>query len=669
MSPSARINAAIAGDKAQREAAYAALTALAHGDNPDVAGTLASASLHVSGALGEGELDEEARLAEAFGQFGSVLAVTLQREGTSCWALLTLGEAEEAQAAVAGAAASLGVSGLAVRALDSQLTFAALGEAGGMGDAMREHRGRVSVGVAVACVGPLMETIFGADVSVVDAKEYRRAASALGELAMLDIVQVIAEYLHNGRYVTTWSSMSNAYNAVFKKDPAELTREDALTVACDQTAHALWLSTGHDAALDAAGMTFADWYGPCMEHMKLQLGKSTDAFLERLCRLLLDILRDPQGVSDLTQAGAWSAMNWSISSKLAVAVPLIEAGLLELTVATMQRGSTAECLSRKSPVGMIVGIAWVVAWTLSTLRLPMCKPKLLLDSGFIDGTVSMLKTFELQGAEKVSDANIICILCCVMTLHTLDLTAPEATPIVTLLENMPSTLRFVLDNNLSHARDFGFTTATHATMLCAKMFGKREGGGGTFEFTQQMIDEMLTYLLFTFSGDCAIIYPTLEPFHLSSVVCLCISDANKTHLLQTSEPIKLIMEALLLNPEHVRNHGDLEQSDEVKGAIQCDAAESLMQLALFPPGRDVLQQDASVLDALHMLVDKALTEEARQYAEGALMALLPPEAVVHHHEIDMDARHVFMSYQWAVQAIVERIVAELQGRGYIVWFE
>ena len=121
------------------------------------------------------------------------------------------------------------------------------------------------------------------------------------------------------------------------------------------------------------------------------------------------------------------------------------------------------------------------------------------------------------------------------------------------------------------------------------------------------------------------------------------ADANKKLLLQTSEPIKLIMEALLLDPEHVRNQGDLDQSLEVKGAIQCDAAESLMQLALFPAGRDMLlQQDASVLDVLRMLVDKALTEEARQYAEGALMALLPPEAVV-HHEIDMDALHVFMS--------------------------
>ena len=227
MSPSTRINALIAGGKTEREAAYAVLTALAHGDNADVQGTLASASLHVSGAIGEGELEDEGRLAEAVGKFGSVLAVTLRREGASCWALLTLGEAEEPQASVAGAA-SLGVSGLEVRALDTQ---AALGEAGGMGEAMCEHRERVSVGVAVACVGPLMEKVFAADGSVLDTVEYRRAASALSELMMLDIVQVGTAHFRDEHYAITWRSMGNAYNAVFKKDPTELTRDDALTIA------------------------------------------------------------------------------------------------------------------------------------------------------------------------------------------------------------------------------------------------------------------------------------------------------------------------------------------------------------------------------------------------------------------------------------------------------
>ena len=161
MAPSDRIISAIGGDKAQRENAYVALASLAQGDNADVAATVASATLRISGALAE--LDDESKVADLFGKFGSVLAVTLWREDADPWALLTFGEAEQARSAVAE---SLGVRGVEVRAVDLQQ---ALGSS--MADAMRQHQERISVGVAVACAGPLMETVLGAHDSKVDAAE------------------------------------------------------------------------------------------------------------------------------------------------------------------------------------------------------------------------------------------------------------------------------------------------------------------------------------------------------------------------------------------------------------------------------------------------------------------------------------------------------------------
>ena len=174
---------------------------------------------------------------------------------------------------------------------------------------------------------------------------------------------------------------------------------------------------------------------------------------------------------------------------------------------------------------------------------------------------------------------------------------------------------------------------------------------------------MLSERLVCFSGEVvAALNPVLPPSFIRCVVQLCISDANKTLLLQSPEPIKLITEALLLDPQHIRNHGALDQSEDVKGAIQRDAAECFMQLALYEPGREMLQKDAAVIDSLRTLKDKALTEEASRFAEGALMALLPEEAAA-SRAVDTDALHVMMSYQWDVQQTVERIVAELQGRG------
>lgn len=54
------------------------------------------------------------------------------------------------------------------------------------------------------------------------------------------------------------------------------------------------------------------------------------------------------------------------------------------------------------------------------------------------------QSFEKQGASKVDEANSMGIWACAQLLCVLDLTAPEAAPIVRMLEEMPSTLRFML---------------------------------------------------------------------------------------------------------------------------------------------------------------------------------------------------------------------------------
>ena len=73
-----------------------------------------------------------------------------------------------------------------------------------------------------------------------------------------------------------------------------------------------------------------------------------------------------------------------------------------------------------------------------------------------------------------------------------------------------------------------------------------------------------------------------------------------------------------------------------------DAAEAIEQLAVYPPGREALLQDPSVTDALQEVADKGWTDEAREHAAGALMALSDqqpaPDAVA-----DPDERHMMMS--------------------------
>ena len=52
----------------------------------------------------------------------------------------------------------------------------------------------------------------------------------------------------------------------------------------------------------------------------------------------------------------------------------------------------------------------------------------------------------------------------VWALSNLDLGAPEARPIVQLLEGMPSALRFALDHPLDHFKAIGLSSASYCAV-------------------------------------------------------------------------------------------------------------------------------------------------------------------------------------------------------------
>ena len=110
-------------------------------------------------------------------------------------------------------------------------------------------------------------------------------------------------------------------------------------------------------------------------------------------------------------------------------------------------------------------------------------------------------------------------------LSLLDLTAPEAQPIVRQLEGMGSALRFVLDHSLDHIKALGFTTASSCTTLCALVFGKLEDGGG-FNFSQTLVDDVVAVFKEILTGSAAPFWPTLPAYYLRPLVHLCISGAS-----------------------------------------------------------------------------------------------------------------------------------------------
>ena len=212
-------------------------------------------------------------------------------------------------------------------------------------------------------------------------------------------------------------------------------------------------------------------------------------------------------------------------------------------------------------------------------------------------------------------------------------------------------------------------------MLCAIVFGKEEETA--FTFSQDSVDEIMIIQKNMFSGELA---PYVQPpaHYLTPVVHLCISDANKIFLVRGKGLLPLLLDGLLLEPDHVRK----DHPANIKAAIQADAASCFLQMACFEPGRVLLSENERAMAALRALAGgKALTAEAKISANGALMAIdlrISPSVTERARKpgsyVDRVGSgeerdgHVMLSYQWDHQTTIERVARSLQARGYRTWF-
>ena len=226
-----------------------------------------------------------------------------------------------------------------------------------------------------------------------------------------------------------------------------------------------------------------------------------------------------------------------------------------------------------------------------------------------------------------------------------------------------------LDNPLVLIAAAGWETSSIATRLAAQVWGRDDGGGG-LTFHQRDIDRVVQAA--DHRGPAAGANPMTEYFG-RSILSLCVSDTNKKLLLANESFIPLLVDSLLLDPKHPRMQNVAIQGttdwEGAKGPVQRDFTEAIAQLAVFPPGREALLQDPIVAEALQQVAAQGWTEEARHFAEAALRAMSdrPPDAG-HHAQQDHTHKHIMLSYQWAVQEVVKRVVNELQLRGYRTWF-
>jgi hypothetical protein len=122
------------------------------------------------------------------------------------------------------------------------------------------------------------------------------------------------------------------------------------------------------------------------------------------------------------------------------------------------------------------------------------------------------------------------------------------------------------------------------------------------------------------------------------VLELCISDKSKPLMLANAVFIPYLINGLFLDPDHPRAN----LKDEIKRWNQETHTECLAQLSLFPPGRDALLQNPAVSEALVVVSEQGMSEEARKFAKAALMALSDKKLEV---VAEGAQKHVMLSYQ------------------------
>jgi hypothetical protein len=90
-----------------------------------------------------------------------------------------------------------------------------------------------------------------------------------------------------------------------------------------------------------------------------------------------------------------------------------------------------------------------------------------------------------------------------------------------------------------------------------------------------------------------------------------------------------------------------------------------------------LLRDATAMKSLEQLSTEGMTAEAQQHASTALLALGAVTAVRKQpiqeggggDASKLPPPHVMVSYNWDHQDVILRVVASLQGRGYLVWVD
>ena len=395
-----------------------------------------------------------------------------------------------------------------------------------------------------------------------------------------------------------------------------------------------------------------------------QKKRPSDDVPRRMMTLLLEMLKSGELADDdellVMIGGAWAGGGQCLQGRPSLGPTALECGIFELAVAHLHAiGSSADWVSlSRNKAGRAGKLMLSLVNVIKSFAGQANRPDLVacVTSGLFDLSVEAVAAFAVAGANGLGDTDHYAVFSALIFLRN-----SRAQPgCEAKIRSVAPALAYCLENNLDIAKELGATTQGSAAQVCCSVFG-RDDGGSEFTFTQQQIDILLTFWaqIVRAVGYNKTAKPTADSI---MALELCISDENKPLLLSNPSFVPYMVDALMIDPSHPR----AEMEEQLKSWCQEHHAECFAQLAVFAPAREALRQDPSVIPALQAVAEIGLSAEARKYADAALLALSNQEL---HALADGEQKHIMLSYQWDVQAIVQRINDSLLNRGYVTWLD
>ena len=206
--------------------------------------------------------------------------------------------------------------------------------------------------VGAKCVAALAG-VLAKPAGEVDVAEYRRCCLVLAHLATLDPERVAREWYKETRFLSAWAA-GNAAHAALSRDPEQLTKEDARTLAVSHACQPAMYAKGLDF-MEAGGLDFmADFYAP-WDSSEYRAKTSDPATGARIVSLAMDLLREDRAeMTESELAGTWRLildMGCARSSS-AVYAHAAREGAVGLAVEELRTGSPADWVSiARNPSG------------------------------------------------------------------------------------------------------------------------------------------------------------------------------------------------------------------------------------------------------------------------------------------------------------------------------